>query len=175
MSLLASHSMPAPLRKSSWRWVFLIVVPLTAILCQVKVPLFFSQLRFLDLPLLVTVYFAMRSGGPIGALLLGAGIGILQDALSGKPLGMFGMAKTLVGFAAALVAQHVDFDVNFVRFVVALVFLLGHHLLYWVLSNSLLGQPMSLEPGQTLVFGLLNAAVAVPLFGLLDRCQVSHA
>jgi hypothetical protein len=52
-------------------WVFL-AVPLVTILFQVYVPLFFPFLNFLEMPLLVVVYFtscaATRSAGHIGAL-----------------------------------------------------------------------------------------------------------
>jgi len=49
-------------------WV-MVVVPLAAILFQVYVPLFFQFLRFLEMPLLVVVYFALMRRNQIGGLL----------------------------------------------------------------------------------------------------------
>ena len=83
-------------------WV-LFLVPLAAILFQVYVPLFFQFLAYLELPLLVTVYFALMRRSPIGGLLVGALVGLAQDSLSKNPLGMFGITKTLVGYFAASV------------------------------------------------------------------------
>ena len=52
-------------------WV-LVLVPLAAILFQVYVPLFFQFLGFLELPLLVTVYFALMRRSQITGLSVGA-------------------------------------------------------------------------------------------------------
>jgi len=66
-------------------WV-LFVVPLIAILFQVYIPLFFKFLAYLDLPLLVTVYFALMRRSPIAGTFIGAFIGLAQDSLSKYPL-----------------------------------------------------------------------------------------
>jgi rod shape-determining protein MreD len=57
---------PRRSRISRSRPYWLIVVPLLAILFQVNVPLFFRHLSYLELPLLVTVYFSLmrRSRSP---------------------------------------------------------------------------------------------------------------
>src|SRR6516165_12328154 len=83
-------------------WVML-AVPLAAILFQVYVPLFFQFLGFLEMPLLVVVYFALMRRSQIHGLLVGALVGLAQDSLSKNPLGMFGIVKTLVGYFAASV------------------------------------------------------------------------
>src|SRR4051794_31560988 len=83
-------------------WV-IAVVPLLAILFQVYVPLFFQFLSILELPLLVVMYFAIMRRNQIGALLLGAVVGLAQDSLSKNPLGIFGIVNTLVGYFAASV------------------------------------------------------------------------
>ena len=82
------------------KWVFL-VVPLLAILFQVYVPMFFRFLSFLEMPLLVVVYFAIMRRSQISGLMVGALVGLAQDSLSKNPLGMFGIVKTLVGYFAA--------------------------------------------------------------------------
>jgi rod shape-determining protein MreD len=48
-----------------------------------------------------------------------------------------------------------------------------HQFFYWVLSRALLGEAVSFEPVQTLVLAVLNAAVAVPLFRILDKLDVT--
>src|SRR5579864_9851700 len=87
---------------SRFRARVLFLVPLAAVLFQVYVPRFFDFLGFLELPLLVTIYFALMRRSQLGGLFIGAFIGLAQDSLSIKqPLGMFGIVKTLVGYFAA--------------------------------------------------------------------------
>ena len=62
-------------------WV-LLVVPLVAILFQVYVPRFFPYLSFLEMPLLVVVYFAIMRRSQISGLMVGALVGLAQDSLT---------------------------------------------------------------------------------------------
>ena len=59
-------------RISRFRAWVMVAVPLAAILFQVYVPLFFQFLGFLDLPLLVVVYFALMRRNQVSGLLIGA-------------------------------------------------------------------------------------------------------
>ncbi len=152
-----------------WRPVVLVMVPVAAILFQVYVPLFFQHLTYLELPLLVTVYFSLKRRNPSLGVLAGASIGLVQDSLSSNPLGMYGIVKTLVGYFAASVSLRFDVDNPAVRFLLGLFFFFFHQFFYWVLARALLGQGLEFVPGQTLLFGLLNAAVCVPMFHLLDK------
>jgi rod shape-determining protein MreD len=151
-------------------WVML-VVPLAAILFQVYVPLFFQFLAYLELPLLVVVYFALMRRSPVGGLFVGAVVGLAQDSLSRNPLGMFGIVKTLVGYFAASVGMRFDVDHPFIRFALGFFFFLFHQFFYWVLARGLLGIQVSFEVQRTLVLGLLNAVVAVSLFHFLDKLK----
>jgi len=151
-------------------WV-LLAAPLAAILSQVYVPLFFSPFTLFDLPLLVTVYFAVMRRSPMFGIFAGAGIGLVQDALSQQPLGMFGMVKTVVGFIAASVSVRFDVERAPVRFTLACLFFLLHHFAYAGLAHWLLGQAGEAEFGRALLMAFLNALVAVPLFHLLDRLK----
>ncbi len=156
-----------------YRWAVIAGIVLVAILFQVYTPPFFAYLSYLELPLLVTVYFALMWRSPVAGLLLGAGIGLAQDSLSSHPLGMFGLAKTLVGYFAASVSQRFDVTAPMVRLVLAFLFFGLHACAYWVLQTTLLGEPSSFEPQRTVVEAVLNAAVAVPLYHILDRLKVS--
>ncbi len=75
-------------RISRFRGWVLFVVPLLAILFQAYIPLFFSFFANLDIPLLVTIYFALMRRSQIGGLMIGAWVGLTQDSLSKDPLGM---------------------------------------------------------------------------------------
>jgi len=164
-----------PTRKKSSlkiRWVAIVAIPLVAILFQVYVPRFFTLMAYLELPLLVTVYFALMRRSPPAGVLFGAAVGLAQDSLSSHPLGMFGLVKTLVGYFAASVSQRFDVDNSVVRLVLSFFFFFFHRFFYWVLARALLGENLSFELQQTLVMAVLNAAVAVPLYHILDKLKV---
>jgi rod shape-determining protein MreD len=156
-------------KATRFRLIALLSVPLLAVLFQVYVPLFFAHLSYLELPLLVTVYFSLMRREPVAGVFYGAGIGLFQDSLSHLPLGMFGIVKTLVGYFAGSVSVRFDVDNPMVRFLLGFFFFFFHQFFYWVLARALLGQTLDFDAVQTLIFGLLNAAVAVPLFHLLDK------
>ncbi len=160
-------------RIARYKWVTIVGISLGAILFRVYVPRFFDYLSYLQLPLLVTVYFALMRRSPIAGVLFGAGIGLAEDSLSGEYLGMYGIVKTLVGYFAASVSQRFDVDRGLVRGVLALFFYLFHQFFYWVLVRALLGQPAAFVPQTELVLAVLNAAVAIPLYHLLDKLKVS--
>lgn len=152
------------------RWG-LIVIPLAAILFQVYVPRFFNYLQFLEMPLLVTIYFALMRRDQVAGVFIGAAIGLVQDSLSHQPLGMFGIVKTFVGYSAASVGMRFDVDHIVLRFLLALFFYCFHQFLYWMLSGVFLGQRALLDVQQMLIVGLLNAAVGISLFHFLDKLK----
>lgn len=164
-----------PSRKKSIlkiRYIAMVAIPLVAILFQVYVPRFFSRLAYLELPLLVTVYFALMRRSPPAGVLFGAAVGLAQDSLSNHPLGMFGIVKTLVGYFAASVSQRFDVDNAMVRLVLGFFFFFFHRFFYWVLARALLGEAVSFDLQQTLVMAVLNAVVAVPLYHILDKLRI---
>jgi rod shape-determining protein MreD len=172
----AAFSEP-PRRKSvsKFKWVSIVGIPLAAILFQVYVPRFFTYLAYLELPLLVTIYFSLMWRSPPSGVLFGMCIGLAQDSLvPNHPLGMFGIVKTLVGYFAASVSQRFEANSAVLRLVLAFFFFFFHQFFYWVLARALLGEAVSFEPIQTLVLAVLNAAVAVPLFHILDKLKVTE-
>lgn len=154
-----------------FRLLSLILVPLCAILFQVYLPRFIQFFGYLELPLLVTVYYALMRRQPIAGLLFGAVIGLGQDSLSHQPLGMFGIVKTLVGYFAAAFGMRFDVDNPVVQFTLSFFFFFFHQFFYWVLTRALLAQQVDFNLQQTAIFGLLNAAVALPLFMVLDKMK----
>lgn len=176
MSDFTANYADSPRKKNHiarYKWAVIAGITLGAILFQVYVPRFVSYLSYLELPLLVTVYFSLMRRSPTLGVLMGAGIGLAQDSLSSNPLGMFGIVKTLVGYFAATVSQHFDVQTAGSRLVLSFFFFVFHQFFYWVLGRALLGQPIGLELPQTLVMAGLNALVAVPLFHILDKLKVS--
>jgi rod shape-determining protein MreD len=116
----------------------------------------------------------LSRGGPISALLYGMAIGLAQDSLSHQPIGMFGIVKTLVGYFAATVSVRFEVENPVVTFILSFFFYFFHQFLYWVFSRALLAEAITFDAQQTLMFGLLNAAVALPLFRVLDKLKVAQ-
>ncbi len=152
------------------RWG-LIAVPLLAILFQVYVPRYYESLRYLELPLLVTVYFALMRRSQIAGIFIGAAIGLVQDSLSPQPIGVFGLDKTLVGYFAASVGMRIDVEHVLIRFVLAFSLFIFHQSFYWALARAFLGQQVLFDLQHTAILGLLNAAVGISLYHFLDKLK----
>ncbi len=144
-----------------------------ALVLQAFLPIYFSKAGILDLPLLIVIYFGLSRRNPSTGLLLGMAIGILQDSLSGStvPLGLYGIAKTIIGYLASSIGARLDTEHPAARFALTVAFFVVHQGLVALTQRLLLSQP---EPWFTMHLGtaaLVNAIVAVFLFMLLDRLR----
>ncbi len=165
--LLSSQNERQASRLRGWWWF---VIPLAAILFQIYVPRFFQFLGFLEMPLLVVVYFALIRRSQISGLLIGAAVGLAQDSLSKNPLGMFGIVDTLVGYFASSIGVRLDVE-NAVMRLLLTFFFFFHQALYWVLSHALLAQQAPFDVTRTLLMGLLNAIVGLSLYYFVDKLR----
>ncbi|HKA02367.1 MAG TPA: rod shape-determining protein MreD [Candidatus Solibacter sp.] len=151
-------------------WV-MVVVPVAAVAFQFYVPLFFQFLKFLEMPLLVVVYFALMRRTQISGLMIGAVVGLAQDSVFHNPLGMLGIDKTLVGYFAASVGMRFDVEHGFIRLLLCFLFYMFHQFFYWVIARALLSRPVVLDMANIALIGLLNAVVGVALFAFLDKLR----
>ncbi|MCZ2156030.1 MAG: rod shape-determining protein MreD [Bryobacterales bacterium] len=165
----------SPLERQMVRfpWWVLLLASLLAVLFQVYVPVTFRFLNFLEMPLLMAVYFPLMWRRQIPGTLFGCILGLFQDTLSHHPIGMFGISKTLVGYFTATVGMRFEVDHWAVRFLLVLFFFVFHRVFYWVLSNSVLQIPLELDPSRMIISGLLNAVVGIFLFNIIDRTRES--
>ena len=148
-----------------------IAVPLIAFFLQAFVPLRFPLFSMLDLPLLVTIFFAISRRNPISGLLTGGVIGLLQDSLTHQPIGIYGIAKTLVGYGASSLGVKLDVDNVGSRFLVILVFYVVHEIAYFLVGRGLVALTLQWSWAHELWSGLANALLGVILFALLDRLK----
>jgi rod shape-determining protein MreD len=146
-----------------------IAIPLIALFLQAFLPLHLHFMIIFDLPLLVTIFFAVARRSQVSGLVTGAVIGILQDSLTHQPLGVYGIAKTVVGYGASSLGVKLDVENSGSRVLVTFGFYILHELVYFTVSRGLVGQAASWRWGHILLSALANAALAVPLFSLLDR------
>ena len=89
-----SHEiLTAPVRESwfgRFQVVALIVLTLVAIIGKFYLPRFVANTEWLELPLLLTVYFGLMRRSQIASLFFGAFVGLAEDSLSpaNLPVGM---------------------------------------------------------------------------------------
>ncbi len=149
-------------------WYVLLFTPLLAIGLESFVPVHFPPFAVLDLPLLLVIYFAIVRRSPITGTLAGAIIGILQDAMTRQPLGVFGITKTAIGYLAGLVGNRIDTDNYTARFLFTFAFTLLHSFLYWLLLRRFLNEPTGWSWMHEPIRAVVNAVVGVLLFAALD-------
>src|SRR5258708_14508216 len=106
----------------------IIVATRLALVIQSSFPIHFAKTAVLDLPLLVTIYFGLSRRNPSTGLLLGMFIGLLQDSLSGPtvPLGLYGIAKTIIRYIASSILTRLDTQHPAARVALTAVFFLAH-------------------------------------------------
>src|SRR5271163_1473394 len=144
-----------------------------ALVLQAFVPIYFAKAAILDLPLLITIYFGLSRRNPSTGLLLGMAIGILQDSLSGPtvPLGLYGIAKTVIGYLASSIGARLDPEHPAARFALTIIFFGLHQGILVLERRILLAQPEVWFTVQLGIAALINAIVGVVLFTLLDRLR----
>lgn len=133
-----------------------------------------------DLVLVGCVYAALQ-WGPMAGIVAGTSGGMLQDLLSGEIVGLGGLVKTLVGFAAGLVGTQVVLSRASARTAVLVVASLVHRF-GMIGLRSLIDQEWSVLPWSTvLAETALNAACGFVMFqgtnalpGILERRRWSR-
>lgn len=147
-----------------------LLVPLAAIVLQALLPKPIPWLAILDLPLIVTLFFAVSRRNPISGTLTGAAIGLLQDALTAQPIGVNGIAKSIIGYVVASIGLQVDVENLTTRILINFGFSLINSVLIYLINRRLLGiTDFHLMWLHEFLRALLNTLVAIPLFFLLDR------
>jgi rod shape-determining protein MreD len=108
---------------------------------------------------------------PISGTLTGAIIGLLQDALSGLPIGINGVTKSIVGFLAASIGVRIDVENSGTRFLLNFGFALLASIIYILITRVLLGTEVPIAWTQELLRAVANGLLAVPLFLLMDMTK----
>jgi rod shape-determining protein MreD len=148
-----------------------VLVPLIALFLQAFIPLRFPFFAIFDLPLLVVIFFAVARRSQIAGLITGALIGLLQDSLTHQPIGIYGIAKTVVGYGASSLGVRIDVENVGARFLGTGFFYLVHEVIYFVVARGMVSLRVQWNWGHELLAAVVNAGVAVVLFALLDRLK----
>jgi rod shape-determining protein MreD len=155
------------------RYPFLVylLVPLAALVLQAWLPRIFGRYSWFDLPLVVTVYFALGRRSPIQGTVMGAIIGLFEDALSHRAIGVNGIAKTMVGFLAASVGVRVDVDNFIIRLILTFLLSLLSSAICIFVYTVLLGLHYEWRWLTEVFIATGNSLIALMLFPLLDKLQ----
>jgi rod shape-determining protein MreD len=152
-------------------WPVSIGIPLLAIFLQVFVSKWLSFIKIFDLPLLVTIFFAVARRRPIPGLVTGALIGTLQDVFSSPVIGLNGIAKTMIGYLASSLGVRIDVENPGSRFLMTFVFCLLHRIIYMFINLGLVGGNEPWLWGHTVLTAIANALLSVALFAAMDRLK----
>jgi rod shape-determining protein MreD len=150
-----------------------LLVPLGCILLQAVLPKTFPRLAIFDLPLIVVIFFAVARRNPVAGTVTGTVVGLLQDGLTNHPFGVNGIAKAIIGYAAASIGFAVDVDNIINRVALNFGFSLLQSGLLYLITRGLLGDAtVHASALHELLKAALNAALSIPVFFLLDRFRM---
>jgi rod shape-determining protein MreD len=147
-------------------------VPLAALVLQAWLPRALRGYAWFDLPLVVTVYFALGRRSPIQGTLMGAAMGLFEDALTQHAIGINGIAKTIVGFLAASVGIRIDVENHTIRLALNFLLSLLSSAIYVFVYRMLLGLNLKWSWIVEIIKAVDNSLIAMVVFPLLDRLQI---
>jgi rod shape-determining protein MreD len=166
----ASYTSRRELEEYSFSPIVTVVVPLVLVLLQAFLPKMLPRLLIMDLPLIAVIFFAVSRRSPIAGAFTGAAIGLLQDAISNQYLGVNGIAKSVIGYAAASIGVQIDVENLTTRILMNFVFCLLQSGLLFFITRYLEGMSsFHFLWVHELTRAAVNTALAMPLFLLLDR------
>jgi rod shape-determining protein MreD len=148
------------------------LVPLVSLVLQAWLPRVLGPWALFDLPLVVTVYFALGRRSPIQGTIMGALMGLFEDALTHHAIGLNGIAKTVVGYLAASVGIRIDVENYLIRVVLNFALSLLSSVIYLFVYRFLLGMELEWRGLTELIKAVDNSVIALVLFPVLDRLQV---
>jgi rod shape-determining protein MreD len=171
MSLLGAN-IRRDLETRHYPLLLYVLVPLAALVLQAWLPRVVTPYVWFDLPLVVTVYFALGRRSPIQGTFMGAAMGLFEDALTHDALGINGIAKTIVGFLAASVGVRIDVEDHTIRLILNFVLSLLAGVICVFIRRVLLGMEWEWRWFTQLFLAIGNSLIAMLLFPLLDRFEV---
>src|SRR5579864_958814 len=159
---LEVHRYPVPLY---------LAAPIVSLVLQALLPRLLGRFSYFDLPLVVTVYFALGRRSPIQGMIMGGFLGLFEDALTHHAIGINGIAKTLAGYLAASVGVRIDVQNATIRLLLNFVLSLLCSAVVVFINRVLLGLELHWNWLSMLFEAIGNSILALLLFPLLDRFQ----
>jgi rod shape-determining protein MreD len=150
-------------------WITLWSTAFLGLVLQTFLPVVLPLARLFELPLLALIYFSVMRRNKVFGTLLGSVIGLAEDALSHGFLGIFGITEALVGYFGAWASVQFDLEELLGRLALTAVLVLVHSVTLAGLRHVLVETPLTLQPLDLASVVLLNTALAVIIFQVLDR------
>jgi rod shape-determining protein MreD len=145
----------------------IVVIVAFAVLLQTLLRQFWEPLKYIDLPLIVVTYFALRRDVVL-ALIVGCVTGLATDAFSGGLLGANGFTKTLIAYLIAALVTRVMLDNPLARIPVIAGAAALDGVVYF-LAHQMLGQRPLAPFVETVAYKLIaTTIVGTFMFYLLD-------
>ena len=130
----------------------------------------FMVFRYFDLPLIYCVYYGFTRSRPVASVFVGSALGLMQDSLSGVPMGTNGFSKAVICFAAASTSLKFNVDQVITRTFALFLFTLADGLLVTILGVTM---GTGVGPGARLadlaLSGVFNTLLGLIMFGFRDR------
>lgn len=145
------------------------VTVVAALLLETFLPLKVPLARLMDFPLLIVIYFALMRRDKMFGIGLGAALGLLQDSLSHGYVGISGIANSIVGYLAASASTWFELESLVARIVLTAAFILVRNLCVAGLQHVLLEVPPPFQPLAIASGTLVNVALGLIIFQILDR------
>jgi rod shape-determining protein MreD len=169
-ALGSSHRRDLGMR--SYPLLVYVLAMLAALVLQAWLPRMLHGYTWFDLPLVITVYFALARRDPVQGTMMGAGMGIFQDALTHHAIGVNGIAKTVAGFLAGSVGARINVDNFAIRMMMTFLLSLLSSAIYVIIYRVLLGMDQEWRVLEVLMTAIGSSLAAMVLFPLLDRTQI---
>jgi rod shape-determining protein MreD len=95
----------------------------------------------------------------------------MQDLFAGPshPLGMYGIALTIIGYLASSLGVKIDVDNPGSRFLITFAFFGVHQGVYYGVAHGLLRQGLQWSWSHTAISALANAVLGIFVYKFLDR------
>jgi rod shape-determining protein MreD len=156
-------------------FVKVVLVLLVAAALEGQVPLYWPPSRYVDLPLIVTVYFALMRD-PFLGMLVGCAAGLAGDLApgAGPIVGVGGFSKTVIGFVIASVGVRFSLEGPLMRVIVLALASLVNSLLfvglYELLDQEVMGDGTAGDLARTVGFEMAaNLLLGVFIFVIFDK------
>ncbi|MCC6744574.1 MAG: rod shape-determining protein MreD [Acidobacteria bacterium] len=159
----------------------ILIVIIFAVALDSQVPTWWEAFRYVDMTLLVTVYFALMRD-PVVGMLTGFVAGLAGDLApgAGPVVGVGGFSKTSIGYLIATIAVRFSLESAPIRVLIIAVSSLANSALFIVL-HGLMGQSLTQEAAperlvlKVLIEATANLVAGVGLFWVLDRIFPENA
>jgi rod shape-determining protein MreD len=89
-----------------------------------------------------------------------------------RPIGIHGIANTIIGFLAASIGMKIDVDNPITRSLMIFTFTVMDRFLYLIIVRHLIAEPLAWSWLHQLLRAAVNVILGVVLFAVLDRTRL---